>query len=343
MNLFIHPPIAPGKTLNRFVSFARSIVFLGVVLAISFAFECEAQTESASGTTQVNNEQARQEQSLDQVAPVDPIRRRVLIVIGLSGDQENHDRFAKVSSGLQDWLTEFAGVKRNDMTVLQGSDAAGQVHLAATQENIRRVTERLTSEIGADESLWVFLIGHGSVDNRHGWFHLPGPDMNAQQWASLFADVKASEQVFWLTHSASGRFLKPFSLPGRVVITATDDTEVNQTRFPDAFLQVVTNQSAEPGVTQPSNALTLFLRVCDQVRRSFDENNSVATEHAQLDDNGDGKGSEWNQLAGSATDSAGSAAAAVVDGLRAAAVRFTPLPQQPKPDESEEADTESSL
>ncbi len=338
------------------VSASRSTALFVLLLIASTGTLSNAQTVSLLTSTEL----AEVEGEVEHVN-VDPIRRRVLMVIGLSGDQENRDRFARIATSLQEWLIGFAGVERSDITLLEGVEA-GEDRLAASQESIRRVAERLTSEIATDESLWVFLMGHGSVDDRHGWFHLPGPDLNAEQWASLFADVKASEQVFWLMHSGSGRFLRPFSLPGRTVITATDEQEVNLTRSPEAFIEVVTdredaeglsdevvvgddgtNTSADETLTkQPGNVRDLFLRVSGQVRRSFDEDNALATEHAQLDDNGDGIGTESIELANSAPDSANSGAAgAVIDGLRAANVTFTPLSPTPATtDESDPTDAE---
>lgn len=328
----------------------------------------KSQQKSDDAVALPEPEQAEPGNPSDRQTAGNSSRRHALIVVGLPGDQENRDKFAQITTSLQKWLSGFAGVGPNDITMLDGSEP-GDKRLAANQESIRSVAKGLTSEIAADESLWVFLIGHGSIDNRHGWFHLPGPDMNAEQWASLFADVKASEQVFWLMHSGSGRFLKPFSLPGRTVITATDAEEVNLTRFPEAFIQVVNNRQeagksaadkdagddvsrasvdktpVKQTAKQPGNVRDLFLQVSDEVRRSFDKDNVLATEHAQLDDNGDGMGTESNQLADFAPDSASSGAAgAVIDGLRAAKITFTPVPpltpQQPT-DGSATNDTES--
>lgn len=287
-------------------------------------------------------------------------RRRVLIIAGLPGDPERQDRFEKIIHAWNDWLISTAGVQEDDVTVLQGS-MPNDGHLPATQESIREVCKRTIAEISQFDSLWVFLLGHGSQDDRHGWFHLPGPDMNAEQWAGLFAELKAGEQVFWLTHSASGRFLKPFSRPGRIVITATDDGEVNETRFPEQLAALMrtqlggdsadaadpqpadeTNASEQPkanaenpaSIDKPQSILDLFRSVSDQVSRSFDEQQLLPTEHAQLDDNGDGVGSEINDLADSAAiDSQSDAAAATIDGILAGRII---LPAAPVVDDHDE-------
>ncbi|WP_182865870.1 hypothetical protein [Stieleria mannarensis] len=263
--------------------------------------------------------------------------RFVLLIVGLPGDEARRDRFDAIATAWNDWLTHKIGVGADHITTLGHSgDREGP---PANQTNIRHSAAKFCQQLGKRDSLWVFLLGHGSQDQRHGWFHLPGPDLHDSDWAGLFADLKAGEQVFWLTHSASGRFIKAFSLPGRVVIAATDDEEVNETRFPQALADVMKAQivSDDASSGQPENAdrapqvnhptpttlLELFRDTADQVRRYYDEQGLVPTEHPRLDDNGDGNASESDQLADVATLSAdGNAAAATIDGFLAGRIRL---------------------
>ncbi|QDV42888.1 hypothetical protein Enr13x_27390 [Stieleria neptunia] len=285
-----------------------------------------------------------------EVAATIPSRRHALIVVGLPGDQAHRERFDATVRVWRDWMVKIAGVDSDDILVLDGREASAD-RLPATQENIRSVTKQLVQRIRHDESLWVFWIGHGNQDRRHGWFHLPGPDLNAAQWAAMFAELKAGEQVFWLTHSASGSFLKPFSLPGRIVISATDDGEINETRFPRQLADIMTQQLTERTTaateaaetvppTDPAEApavsvLELFRRTADQVGRSFDEDHLLPTEHAMLDDNGDGVGTEVTDLATIDLQSGNSTAAqAVIDGLLAAETIITTPEPPPTPDDS---------
>ncbi|QDV83253.1 hypothetical protein TBK1r_21890 [Stieleria magnilauensis] len=284
------------------------------------------------------------------VAPAFPNRRHALIIVGLPGDQIHRERFDATVQIWRNWLVQIAAVDSADILVLDGRDAT-EDRLPATQESIRSVAEQLVERIGDDESLWVFWLGHGSQDRRHGWFHLPGPDMNAAQWAAMFAELKAGEQVFWMTHSASGSFLKPFSLPGRIVISATDDGEINEPRFPHQLADVMTQQLAastnaestaeptadptSPAKDPPVSVLDLFRRTADQVGRSFDEDQLLPTEHALLDDNGDGVGTEVAELAKIDSQSIhNTAAQAVIDGLLAARTIITTPEPPPTPDDS---------
>ena len=201
-------------------------------------------------------------------------QRHVLIVLGLAGEEEHRERFHTTVGLWRDWLVKHAGVKADQITILSDrEDSDGR--RPATADVIRDTVAGLASRVGEHDSVWVFLIGHGSQDQRDGWFHLPGADLSATAWADLFVPLEASEQVFWLTHSASGSFLKAMSRPGRVVITATDpEGEVNETRFPHALAEVMQRDFAgsadgDQAAPPPPSLLGLFLAAALNVRESF--------------------------------------------------------------------------
>src|SRR5262249_753081 len=147
------------------------------------------------------------------------------------------------------------------------------------------------------DTLWVFVFGHAHYDGRYGWLNLPGPDLQHVEFGSLFSAIRCHEQVFFMTTSVSGFFLKPLAQPGRIVITATEpDREVNETMFP---------QKRGRGVSEPppysefdvdaDGRLTLldaYLWSARETASFYATDMLLATEHAQIDDNGDGRGTE---------------------------------------------------
>ncbi len=230
------------------------------------------------------------------VASFQPRERYALIVVGIPGDEIRIQRFGSVVDSLRKWLVEKADVSPDHIVVV-----TAESELRSDAETLRQVTADLSRRLGEEDALWVFSIGHGSVDKRAGWFHLPGPDLNDTQWANLFSEVRAKEQVYWFTHSGSGRFIKSFSRPGRIVITATDPEEVNETRFPGVLAEVLdasvsganeTEGTDDVVATNRMSVLELFRSVCNGVDVQYQSENLVPTEHAQLDDNGDGLGTE---------------------------------------------------
>ncbi len=248
-----------------------------------------------------------------------PIRRHVLLVVGLPGDEAHRIRFRKTSETWRRWLTTVASVDEGDIIFLSAVDENEET-VAPTSDNIMEAVRRLEESIGQRDALWVFLLGHGSHDERHGWFHLPGPDLDSTQWAGLFANIKANEQVIWLTQAASGAFLKPMSRPGRIVITATDtEGEVNETLFPYVLADLM-QQQLEPSQDSPAelsiDVLGLFQATSREVSQVYESREILPTEHAQLDDNGDGLGTEIGNLNPETTQQVDSALP-LVDGVRA--------------------------
>ncbi len=218
-------------------------------------------------------------------------RSHALIVVGLPGDAEHEALFASLAGQYRDWLTKTLDFDSTDVRVLFGKEGKeGLAKGPATKESLQREAADLKEALGPEDRLWVFLVGHGNRDGDEAYFHLPGPDVSARQLAGLFAGVRCREQVFWMTFSASGWFLKPLSAKGRIVITATlADDEYNETEFPEALAAVVKRPAAKDGKV---SILELFRQVGAEVQARFEADKRVPTEHALLDDNGDGSGAE---------------------------------------------------
>ena len=129
-----------------------------------------------------------------------------------------------------------------------------------------------------------------------------------------------------ITSSASGFFLKPLSTPGRVAISATEaDQEVNETLFPHALVEVLSAPPPEADRDKDGalSVFELYLAVVADVTRRYVEDELIPTEHAQLDDNGDGRGSEL-QRAFLPPESGGEAEVAKANGKMKAREKVEP-------------------
>jgi hypothetical protein len=214
---------------------------------------------------------------------------RALIIVGLPGDGEHEKLFADTARRWRDWLTDSLDF---EVTVLFGR--SGHPPLAdtpATRAAVERAIADLKKSLRTDQRLWFFFLGHGDYDGERASFHLPGHDLHADDLGKLFAGIACKEQVFWMTHAASGWFLKSLSAKGRIVITATAaDEEFNETEFPQALAMVAGKFRAGNG--EKVSILELYRRTVAEVEARFAADKRVPTEHAQLDDNGDGTGSE---------------------------------------------------
>jgi hypothetical protein len=220
-----------------------------------------------------------------------------LIVVGLPGDVEHEALFRETAQAWRRWLTGPLKFPAEDVRILFG--AAGDRELAqgpATREAIASEADRIRSKLAPERRLWVFFLGHANYREGHAYFHLPGPDLREDEYGTLFEGLRCREQVFWMTTPASGAFLPVLSAKGRIVITASQgEQESNETEFPHALAQVSRmppeelDRNADGRVT----VWELFVRTTEAVVSRFQADQRAPTEHALLDDNGDGVGTEW--------------------------------------------------
>jgi hypothetical protein len=232
--------------------------------------------------------------------------RRALIICGLTGDTPEHDiKFAATIHKLHLALTERFHISPENIQVLFGGkppegdspDPLLQSALPSTRENIEQAASNLTEATNSADGLWVICLGHVHYDGKHAWFNIPGPDLHSAEFAKLFASNRASEQVFFVTMSCSGYYIKPLSAAGRVIISATEpDWETSETDFPHELAELLANPpaAAEMDIDQDSavTLLDLFLLTAKRVTLSYLDQQYLVTEHALLDDDGNGQGTE---------------------------------------------------
>jgi hypothetical protein len=221
---------------------------------------------------------------------------RALIVVGLPGDDEHEALFHRTARRWRDWLTGPLRFPADGVRILFGKSPKDDLGSGpATREAIKEEVEALKKALRPDDRLWVFVLGHANEDEGHAFLHLPGPDLRDDEFAALFRGLGCREQVFWLTTAASGWFVPPLAAKGRIVVAATErDKEFNETEFPHALADVSALPSARLDVDGDGRVSVweLFVRAVEAVQARFAEDKRAPTEHAQLDDDGDGLGVE---------------------------------------------------
>ena len=219
-----------------------------------------------------------------------------VIFQGLPGDAAHARPFRQVTDQLRTWLVESLEFPPEQVVSLpEMTERAAEEPTPLTGEAIRSTLADLAAKLQPEDTLWVFTVGHGSHDGRRAWFHVAGPDPSDIDLADWLTEVRCREQVVWLTHSSSGWLVKPLSRPGRIVITATAaDDESNETEFPHALVTVVRESPAKLDRDKDGrlSLAELFSATAQEVARRFQRDQRIPTEHAQLDDNGDGVGTE---------------------------------------------------
>jgi hypothetical protein len=224
-----------------------------------------------------------------------PPERWAVILVGIPGDKDHEKLFRKTADAWQEWLTGTLAFDADHVLVLTGEVGEKKRIAGTTADAIRATFASLGEKLKPDDALWVITLGHGHYDGKHAWFHVAGRDPSNDDFGRWLGEVRCREQVFWLTHASSGWFVKPLSQPGRIVIAATAaDDESNETEFPEALATVAAQSAAilDEDRDGKVSVAEMFTAVVREVLNRFNSDKRLPTEHAQIDDNGDGKGTE---------------------------------------------------
>lgn len=154
-----------------------------------------------------------------------------------------------------------------------------------------RVQSALAAESPTGDSpLWIVLVGHGTFDGKQAKFNLRGPDVSADELAGWLKPFTRPVAVI-NTASASAPFINKLSAPGRIIVTATKSGyEANATVFGGFLAKALGNPNADLDNDGQTSLLEGFLTASQQVAEFYKSEKRLATEHALIDDNGDGLG-----------------------------------------------------
>ncbi len=163
------------------------------------------------------------------------------------------------------------------------------------------------------------LIGHGNARGDSAVFNLPGPDIEAAEFDAALAALPTQTLTLVNTASSSGPFVAALAGPKRIVISATASArEYHAPRFGGHFVAAFTDAIADRDKDGRVSILEAFDYARREVRREFEADKRILTEHALLDDNGDGDGSG---------DGSGAPGVAAGDGALASRVHLAPPPR----------------
>ena len=158
---------------------------------------------------------------------------------------------------------------------------------------MRKSFAAIKAAANADSLVLIVLIGHGTFDSQQAKFNLIGPDLTAREYADSVAALPTRRVVFVNCASSSGEFIKPLSASGRVVISATrSGNEQNATVFAEHFIAGITGLAADADKNGRVSVLEAFTYATRTTADWYKKDKRLASEHALIDDNGDGTGHE---------------------------------------------------
>ncbi len=198
-------------------------------------------------------------------------------IAGLGGTPEYDAQFAKWATDLDHEL-KANGPEARIITLTANS---------ATRQQIERAFSQIVAEAQADDSLALFLIGHGTFDGTDYKFNIPGPDITAAELGSLLNKIPARRQLVVNMTSCSGASVPALAKKDRIVIAATKSgTEKNATVFARYWVDALRDPAADTDKNGTVSALEAFVYAERKTAGYFESEKLLATEHSILTDTG---------------------------------------------------------
>jgi hypothetical protein len=224
--------------------------------------------------------------AIAQTSPSESVdRATVIVVMGAAGEAEFGEDFG---GQIESWRK--VGTDAQAKLIAIGTDAASG---PTDRERLQQALEAEAKDgVGA---VWLVLIGHGTFDGKEAKFNLRGPDVSSTDLAGWLKPFKRPLAIVD-TSSASAPFLAKLAGPNRAVVTSTrSGYEMNYARFGKFFAEAVADVKSDLDKDGQVSLLEAFLSAAHRTTEFYKTEGRLATEHALIDDNGDGLGTpaEW--------------------------------------------------
>lgn len=250
---------------------------------------------------------------------------QIILVIGAVGADEYRQP-------LEQSAAKWAEVARQSETPIKTIGKAGEGK-QNDREQLQAAIKSVVEQDAARESvlgpannskpLWLVMLGHGTFTRGVAKFNLRGPDVSAAELAQWLQSCKRLVVVVNCA-SASGPFVNRLSGENRIVVTATKSgTEHNYARFGEYFARAIAAPDSDLDHDDEVSVHEAFLRASAEVRQFYDTEARILTEHALIDDNGDGRGTPASMFRGVRADAVAKDGA-TLDGPAAARVTLSP-------------------
>ena len=211
----------------------------------------------------------------------------VILVAGAAGTDEYAQQFL-------DWGERWKAVVKK--TPIEFTRIGGTVDDVQPRDQLKAAIEKINT--AGVKPLWIVLIGHGTSSRQVAKFNLQGPDLSAQELAEWLKPIKRPIVIVNCA-SCSGPFINRLSGKNRIVVTATKSgAEYNFTRFGDYFSKAIASIDSDLDHDDEVSVHEAFIRASGEVKQFYEAEGRIMSEHALMDDNGDGRGSAAKMFRG---------------------------------------------
>jgi len=218
--------------------------------------------------------------------------RWALLVMGISGDPELQKLYLKELVDLRAVLEKQLGFPRDHVIALfddPGMDPAN-IQYQATRANLEKACKEIAGKAGKEDTVFVFLEGHGDADGKVYRLNLVGPDPTGVDLATMLDAIPAQRTILVNATNCSGASIEALKAKGRIVISATKSgTEKNFTHLGKYFIEALAGNAADVDKNGRVSMFEAFGYAVRKVEEYYTKEGSMQTEHPMLNDNGDAK------------------------------------------------------
>ena len=219
---------------------------------------------------------------------------RVVIVSGLGGEKKYSAEFEDEATALAAALHDRWSIPDSNIFWF-GEDSiskAPRFRGQSTKATVEKAILGIAAHAEPASQFVLVLIGHGAGDGPQTRVSIPGPDLDATDFARLLAAFPTQRVAFINLTSASGDMIETVSAANRVVITATKTAfERNESHFGSFFVDAFAKDGADADKDARVSLLEAFRYAALETKRFYDNGSLLQTEHPQLADEGAKEGS----------------------------------------------------
>ncbi len=228
-------------------------------------------------------------QARDQGQPVKDTRWAILVA-GISDDSGLRVQYLKELMDLHGLLEGPLGFPRDHIIALFEDpklDPKG-IQYVSNRENLEKACREIAGLTSKDDTVFIFLEGHGQSDGENYKLNLVGsPDPTALELRAWFYSIPAGRYIIVNATSCSGASLEALAGKGKVIISATKSgLEKNLTHFGRYFIEAFVNNNADVDKNGRVSIYEAFAYASSKVEESYTKAGNLPTEHPVLSDNG---------------------------------------------------------
>jgi hypothetical protein len=230
-------------------------------------------------------------QQRDYFLPRPSLQKYAVILAGAAVEGEYKQQINGWALRLHDILSRNYRYEADQIVLLMDKVDPEDPRISGSSrgDTIRDKLRELKEVVTPGDQIFIFLLGHGTSNEEGAKFVIPGADITARDLAELVDTFSEQDIVLVNATSSSYPFCQLLSGPGRVIVSATrSEAEKYDTVFAEFFLAALDGRAGDRDKNRRVSIWEAFRFASQKVEQWYADQGRIPTEHAVLDDNGDG-------------------------------------------------------